>query len=116
MPTTQKSLPGQLVDITTEQLKGDVMVYISPVTSLKSDEIPEIKAILSINGWKPELHDRRYKLKLDKLSDDVILSMQPVNMANFDITQTWFTIFFVGNTWNSPEWVEYIHDLFKNPS
>ncbi|MGD0752816.1 MAG: hypothetical protein ABSA23_15580 [Anaerolineales bacterium] len=116
MSPKQKSMLGQLLDISTEQLIDVVTVYIDLITPFTSDKIPEIKATLSIKGWKPEFNDRRFILKVDRFSDDVCLIMLPVNVEELDKSITWFKIFFGGDTWQSPEWVKYIQDLISGSS
>jgi hypothetical protein len=107
MSALTKSVPGQLLDVNNNELLAEGTVDINFNTSPNSAGHPEYKATMTIKSYKPQFSSKTYILKLgDKISGRVFITMTPTIVADFDATQTRFTLFFEDDVWRSFEWLQ----------
>lgn len=107
MSALTKSVPGQLLDVNNNELLAEGTVDINYNTSPNSAGHPEYKATMTMRGYQPRFSSKTYILKLsDKISGRVFITMTTTAVADFDATQTRFTLSFEDDVWRSFEWLQ----------
>jgi hypothetical protein len=102
MSPQTKSVHGQLMDVKNNELLSEVKVDISLLPPPYSVEHPKYKATLTIKGYKPELSDKAYILKLSKkISGRVLITTSVVDL---DAEQTQFDLVFQDAAWRGQKW------------
>lgn len=102
MSPQTRSAPGQLLDLNNNQLIAEVTVEISLIPPPYSAERPKYKATLILKGYRPELSDKAYTLKLSgKITGRVFISR---SVLDFETDQTQFNLAFEDAVWRGQKW------------
>jgi hypothetical protein len=116
MPTHTKSLPGKLMDKENKELIAEGMIYLSLGIPVNPNRNPQFHGTMTVKGFTPQLYDKPYILHLDKFSGGVFIVTPPEivrgSLMNRDLTQTPLKIMFEDSIWRSPEWVDFLRNLF----
>jgi hypothetical protein len=102
MSPQTKSVRGQLMDVENKELLGEVIIDISLFPPPYSVERPKYQGTLTMNGYRPELSEKAYTLKLgEKLSGRVFITTSVVDL---DTEQTHFDLIFQDAAWRGQKW------------
>ena len=102
MSPQTKRVDGELLDIKNNEFLGEVTVDIALLPPPYSVERPKYKATLTMKGYKPELSDKAYMLKLGKkISGRVLITTSVVDL---DAEQTQFDLVFQDAAWRGQKW------------
>ena len=106
MSRTTKKVQGQLLDISSNTLLSAALVTITLVDPQRSDDRPRYEASLIVDGYKPELDNKSYLLKLgDGIVGEIFISISTRELPGL---QTHFIINLQGKTWSNLDWFENI--------
>jgi hypothetical protein len=68
------------------------------------NDLPSLKCVMTIKGWKPELHDKRFWITLEnKITGEVntIIDIEGEAPSRY---ATRLAVNFQGNEWNDVDW------------
>ena len=99
MSSQTKRINDFLLDMDSKKIITESTVDIVLTSPPKPDGQHSLKAVLIINGHKPELHNKQYLLNLnDKISGIVRITLQDFFMQGIE---TRFDVWFEDPAWHS---------------
>jgi hypothetical protein len=109
MSIQTKSVRGYLLEKDSKEILTEAMVDISLISPSNPVGKPRIKGTIITKGFKPQLSDESYILKLDAgFSGSVRITIKPIHpLRDVDPTITQFDVLFEDSVWyTSLEWFE----------
>lgn len=108
MKKESKIVMGELFDIENKNLLETVSVHITQEISGVLDDQPHRSAQATIKGFKPQLADKDYILKISEIISGKISLSTQVNLNSIDYDKTEFTVNFNDDVWNKSVWFELL--------
>ena len=103
MSSQSKTVQGQLLNITSKDVLTDILIEVSLIQPRNPADRPEYRAFGIINGYKPELDNKSYILRLSEtVSGGVFISIDGIP----DTTQTRFKVSFQDSAWINLDWFQ----------
>src|SRR5438105_3458016 len=102
----KKKLKAQLLDYDTREVRADGEIVIK--LEKRGNELPSLNCVMTIKGFKPELHGKRFWITLDnKITGEVHTILNPQGEAPSPYL-TRLDVNFQGNEWQQVDWEQVL--------
>jgi hypothetical protein len=101
-----KKVRGQLFDNNSKTILSESLVTITQIDTQYPDDRPRYEVSLTVDGYKPELDNKTYLLKIgNNLIGEIFISISSRELPG---RQTHFKVNLQDSIWNNLDWFKNI--------